>query len=90
MQQHFNENYIESDKYPKANFLGSYTGNVSMGKDGTYPVKIKGQLTLHGVTQTIDVPGIIEVKGDKVIGTSDFKLTPGDFNIKIPALVKEK
>lgn len=90
MQQHFNENYIESDKYPKANFIGAYTGDVNVGKDGTYPVQVKGQLTLHGVTQTIDVPATIEVKGNKLIGTSDFKLTPADFNIKIPALVREK
>ncbi|MCW3114910.1 MAG: hypothetical protein JWR18_3306 [Segetibacter sp.] len=90
MQEHFNENYIESDKYPKANFLGTYSGDVNVGKDGTYPVQIKGQLTLHGVTQTIDVPAIIEVKGNKLVGTSEFKLTPGDYNIKIPGLVKEK
>ena len=90
MQQHFNENYVESDKYPKTSFTGSYSGDVNTGKDGTYPVQIKGQLTLHGVTQNIDVPATIEVKGNKIIGTSDFKLTPGDFNIKIPALVKEK
>ena len=90
MQEHFNENYIESDKYPKADFLGTYTGDVNPGKDGTYPVQIKGKLTLHGVTQAIDVPATIEVKGGKLIGTSNFKLTPGDFNIKIPELVKEK
>lgn len=90
MQQHFNENYIESDQYPKANFIGAYTGDVTLGKDGTYPVQVKGQLTLHGVTQTIDVPATLEVKGNKLIGTSEFKLTPADFNIKIPALVRQK
>lgn len=90
MQQHFNENYIESDQYPKATFTGAYTGNVNTAKDGTYPVQIKGQLTLHGVTQTTDVPGSIEVKGNKLVGTSNFKLIPGDFNIKIPGLVREK
>lgn len=90
MQEHFNENYIESDKYPKANFLGTYTGDVTIGKDGTYPVQIKGQLTMHGVTQTIDVPAAIEVKGNKLTGSSNFKLTPADYNIKIPSLVKEK
>jgi len=90
MQEHFNENYIESDKYPKADFLGAYTGDVTTNKDGTYPVQIKGKLTLHGVTQNIDVPATIEVKGGKLIGTSNFKLTPGDFNITIPALVREK
>jgi hypothetical protein len=90
MQQHFNENYIESDKYPKADFLGAYTGDVTANKDGTYPVQIKGKLTLHGVTQTIEMPATIEVKGGKLIGTSNFQLTPGDFNITIPTLVREK
>lgn len=90
MQEHFNENYIESDKYPKANFVGAYTGDVNAGKDGTYPVQIKGQLTLHGVTQTINVPGTIEVKANKLTGNCDFKVTPADYNISIPALVKEK
>jgi hypothetical protein len=90
MQEHFNENYIESDKYPKADFLGSYTGEVNTTKDGIYPVQVKGQLTLHGVTQTIEAPAKIEVKANKLIGTADLKLTPGDFNIQIPALVREK
>jgi hypothetical protein len=90
MQEHFNENYIESDKYPKADFVGAYTGDVNENKDGAYPVQVKGKLTLHGVTQNIDVPATIEVKGGKLIGSSDFKLTPGDFNINIPALVREK
>ncbi len=90
MQEHFNENYIESDKYPKADFLGAYTGDVNTSKDGTYTVQIKGKLTLHGVTQAIDVPGTIEVKGGKLTGASEFKLTPGDFNINIPGLVREK
>jgi hypothetical protein len=90
MQEHFNENYIESDKYPKADFLGAYAGDVTANKDGTYPVQIKGKVTLHGVTQNIEVPATIEVKGGKLIGTSNFQLTPGDFNITIPALVREK
>ncbi len=90
MQEHFNENYIESDKYPKANFIGSYTGDVTMGKDGSYPVQVKGQLTLHGVTKTIDVPATLKVQSNKLTGASNFKLTPADFNIKIPALVREK
>ena len=90
MQEHFNENYIESDKYPKANFIGNYTGDVNWSKDGSYPVQVQGQLTLHGATQTINVPATLEVQGNKVTGKSTFKLTPGDFNIQIPALVREK
>lgn len=90
MQEHFNENYVESDKYPKASFVGNYTGDVNVSKDGTYPVQVKGQLTLHGVTKAIDIPATLKVAGNKVTGTSHFQLVPGDFNIQIPALVREK
>jgi polyisoprenoid-binding protein YceI len=90
MQDHFNEEYIESDKYPKAGFNGTYTGDVDITKNGAYKVEAQGQLTLHGVTKSITVPAIIEVKDGKLIGKATFKLTPSDFNIKIPALVKEK
>jgi len=90
MQQHFNENYVESDRYPKANFIGSYTGEVDTKKDGIYAVEVQGKLYLHGVTQQIVVPASIEVSNKKLIGTADFKLTPADFNIKIPSLVKDK
>jgi polyisoprenoid-binding protein YceI len=90
MQQHFNENYIESDKYPKGVFNGSYTGNVDLQKDGSYPVTVRGQLTLHGVTQTIEVPATMMVQNGKLVANSTFKLKPGDFNIKIPSLVREK
>jgi hypothetical protein len=90
MQQHFNENYIESDKYPKANFSGSYSGEVDLTRNGSYPVMVKGNLTLHGVTKNIEVPAVLEVKDGKLAGKSNFQLKPEDFNIKIPALVKDK
>jgi len=90
MQEHFNENYIESDKYPKASFTGNYTGDVNMSKDGTYRVQVKGQLTLHGVTINIETPATLAVKGNTLTGASDFKITPADFDIKIPSLVREK
>ena len=53
-------------------------------------MQAQGQLTLHGVTKSLNVPATIEVKGGKLIGKSDFKLTPGDFDIAIPSLVREK
>jgi polyisoprenoid-binding protein YceI len=90
MQQHFNENYVESDKYPKASFTGSYTGEVDWQKNGSYPVNVQGQLTLHGVTRSVTMPAIMDVQNGKLYGRSDFKLNPADFNIKIPSLVREK
>jgi polyisoprenoid-binding protein YceI len=90
MQEHFNENYAESDKYPKTNFSGTYTGNVDLTKNGTYDVQVQGQLTFHGVTQTINVPATLEVQAGKLTGKSDFKLKPSDYDIKIPSIVREK
>ncbi|MEI6950204.1 YceI family protein [Paraflavisolibacter sp. H34] len=90
MQTHFNENYAESDKYPKATFTGSYSGEVDFSKDGSYPVQVSGPLTFHGVTRNITVPATLEVKGGSLTGKSVFQLEPGDFNIKIPSLVREK
>jgi polyisoprenoid-binding protein YceI len=90
MQQHFNENYVESDKFPKATFSGTYTGNVDVTKPGTYPVRVSGDLTLHGVTRHIDVPATFQVQSGMLTGKTSFALKPEDFDIKIPALVREK
>ncbi len=90
MQTHFNENYVESDKYPKATFSGSCSGDMDLTKDGTYQVVIKGDLNLHGVTKPIETTAQLEVKNNHIKGSSAFKLKPEDFNITIPALVREK
>jgi hypothetical protein len=93
MQEHFNENYVESDKYPKSTFKGNVTNmkDVNLSKDGSYPVKVKGQLTLHGVTKEVEADGSLTVKGGAIVsGKSNFKVLLSDFNIVIPNLVKDK
>src|SRR6201995_1450534 len=90
MQEHFNENYVESDKYPKATFSGAYSGDITLTKDGVYKVTVKGNLTLHNVTKAIEIPATIEVKNGHLLGVADFKLKPEDFNISIPSLVRDK
>ena len=90
MQEHFNENYVESDKYPKANFTGAFTGDVPLNKDGSYKVTVKGSLNLHNVTKPVEIPATIEVKNGHLVGQADFKLKPEDFNISIPSLVRDK
>ncbi|MGV3656305.1 MAG: YceI family protein [Chitinophagaceae bacterium] len=90
MQQHFNENFVESDKYPKSTFTGNYTGNVDLTQNGTYNIQVNGDLILHGVTKNISVPATLQVQDKKLLGYSKFYLKPTDFNIKIPALVREK
>jgi YceI-like domain len=90
MQEHFNENYVESDKYPKATFSGLCSGEMDLSKDGTYQVVIKGELSLHGVTKTIETTAQLDVKKDHINGTSIFKVKPEDFNISIPGIVRDK
>jgi len=90
MQEHFNENYVESDKFPKATFSGTCSGDMDLSKDGTYQVVIKGDLTLHGVTKPVETTAQLEVKKGRIQGNSAFKLKPEDFNIGIPSIVREK
>ena len=90
MQEHFNENYVESDKYPKASFNGSFTGDFTPGKDGIYSVTVKGSLSLHNVTRPVDVPATLEVKGGQVVGKAVFAVKPEDYQINIPSLVRDK
>ena len=67
MQEHFNENYVESDKFPRSEFRGQVTNNgaVDYTKDGVYVAKVTGKLTIHGVTKDIEADGKITVKGGK-------------------------
>ena len=92
MQEHFNENYIESHKYPKAEFRGSIVNNneVNYTKDGAYPVKVRGQLSLHGVTREIEVPATLQVQGGKIDGSATFPIRVADYRITIPSLMKDK
>jgi polyisoprenoid-binding protein YceI len=90
MQEHFNENYVESDKYPKAGFSGSYTCSRSMDREGIYPIVVKGNLTLHGVTRTIEEPATLEIRSGSLLGNASFRLKPEDFNISIPSIVRDK
>jgi hypothetical protein len=86
MREHFNEKYMETDKFPKSTFQGKLVG-YEMGVTGEQKVKAVGKLTLHGVTKDIEVPGILEVNGDRAVMKSKFKIKLKDFNIKIPTIV---
>lgn len=90
MQEHFNENYVESDKFPKATFSGAYTENVDVTKEGTYQLNVNGRLTIHGVTRDVQFPATIVVKPGAILGSSSFKLNPADYNIDIPFIVRDK
>jgi hypothetical protein len=92
MQEHFNENYMESNKFPKAEYKGKITnlGDVNFRKDGTYNVKTAGKLTMHGVTKDVMANGTIVVKAGTATLKSKFSVAPKDYGIKIPAVTSSK
>ncbi len=91
MEEHFNENYMESDKYPKSTFKGQITDikKVDFAKDGVYKVTVKGDLTMHGVTKNISAPGEIIIEKGKLSTSSKFIVTLADYNISIPKIVQQ-
>jgi polyisoprenoid-binding protein YceI len=92
MQEHFNENYMESDKYPKSDFKGTIANpeTVNWAKDGVYKTTVKGKLTMHGTTNDVSVPGTVTIKGGTATIDAKFKVKPTDYKIKIPAVVQGK
>lgn len=89
MQKHFNENYMDSDKFPKAEFKGTIDkSKIKFAVDGTYTGKVTGKLTMHGVTKDITTTGTITVKGGVVSATSSFSITLDDYKIKSDKISK--
>lgn len=89
MMEHFNENYIESSKYPKAVFKGTIQNisSIKFTTNGTYIAKVKGNITLHGQTKEIETTGSIVVKDAKISLTANFTVIVADFKISIPTVV---
>ncbi|MBS7566795.1 YceI family protein [Mucilaginibacter sp. Bleaf8] len=90
MQEHFNENYMESDKYPNATFKGRIQEKIDVHKDGTYPVTVSGILDVHGIKQSRSIKGTVTVKNDAVSMASEFIVQCKDHQIDIPQLVFKK
>jgi hypothetical protein len=86
MQEHFNEKYLESDKFPKATFQGTLA-NVQMNSAEEQVVKATGKLTIHGVTKEVAFPGTFQHKNGKVIMTSTFMIRLEDYQVAIPQLM---
>ena len=91
MEEHFNENYIESDQFPKAMFKGKVANfDASKIPSGKSTFDVEGDLTLHGVTKKVKTKITFVQSGEKLISTCTFKVKPIDYNIKIPSVVKSK
>ncbi|MCL6523980.1 MAG: YceI family protein [Thermoflavifilum sp.] len=87
MQEHFNEDFMESDQYPFAEFKGNIVQVPDLSKDGSYPVQVQGNLTIHGVTKAYTVPATLTVKNQQVSGHAVFNVKLADHHIQIPRLL---
>ncbi|MBU3927404.1 MAG: YceI family protein [Bacteroidetes bacterium] len=92
MQEHFNENYVESDKYPNATFQGKVTNleAINFTTPGTYNAQVTGKLTIHNQTNNVGATGTFEVKKDVILGMTKFNILIADYNISIPGAVAGK
>ena len=91
MQEHFNENYVESEIFPKATFSGSILNNtdINYNAPGLYNVKVRGEMTIHGQTQSVSAEGTVKVGSVGIVCSTKFKLNPEDYKIKIPRTVRK-
>jgi polyisoprenoid-binding protein YceI len=92
MEEHFNENYMESTLYPKASYKGKITNlsAVNFAVNGQYTVQTEGDLTMHNVSKKVTAPGKITVQNGKITAQSTFKVLLSDYKIAIPGIVADK
>lgn len=89
-KEHFNENYIESSKFPEATFNGKIIEDADLTKDGSYTIRAKGNFTIHGVSQERIIKSAVTVRNGKMNLQSAFSVLLEDHNIPIPKVVKDK
>ncbi len=90
MQQHFNEIYLESEKYPTATFKGTYSENISIAKDGIYKIPLTGKFTIHGVDKMVTIPCNMKVNNGAIAFNTDFKLISKDYKISVPTILSQE
>lgn len=91
MEEHFNENYVESDKFPKATFTGKIAGfDASKLSSTAQTYTISGDLTLHGVTKKVSSSAKISKSGNTITISGNFNVKPSDFGIEVPSTVSKK
>jgi polyisoprenoid-binding protein YceI len=91
MEEHFNENYIESNKFPKASFSGKIVDfNISNLSSSDKIFNIKGTLIIRGIKKEVNIESTIKMLDNIIHLKADFSIIPEDFNIKIPSIVRKK
>lgn len=89
-REHFNEKYMETEKYPRARFAGKIVEPVDLAVDGQYDVRVKGELDIHGMKQTRIIKTSVTVRGGMIQIESRFFVPLADHNISIPSIVSQK
>jgi polyisoprenoid-binding protein YceI len=91
MQDHFNTQYLQSTQFPRADFKGNITNisSVNFAKDGSYPIQVKGDLTLHGVTQKVSASGTLVIAKGKPLAKANFPLIIKDFGVNAPDVTEK-
>lgn len=88
MQEHYNENYMESDKFPSSVLDMTIVEDIDLTKDGTYDVTLKGTVEMHGVKKEREIKGKLTIKnGVPYQATATFDVQLADHDIKIPKAV---
>ena len=89
MEEHFNENYLESDKYPKAQFSGKIKdfSNLDFSKAGSFEAVVEGLIEIHGVKKTLKTIVRFESSADRLLANTQFDIVVDDFDVDIPKLV---
>lgn len=89
-REHFLENYMEAELFPKATFVGNIIDPIDWDKQGISNFRTKGKLTIHGVSQECIIKVQLVTEGEVRKFKSDFNVMLKDYNIEIPRLVKQK
>jgi hypothetical protein len=87
---HFNENYLESEKYPNATFEGKIIEDIDFNTPGEHRVRAKGILGIHGIKQNRIIRSTLKIQKDEILINSTFTVPLADHNIKIPSIVSQK
>jgi hypothetical protein len=91
MQKHFNEEYVESEKYPRASFSGTIQNikSIDFSKEGKYTAKVVGTLTMHGVTKPVQTSAILTIGKGKIAATATMSINMSDFKIDASAVTEK-
>ncbi len=87
MQEHFNEEYMETGKYPYSTFTGKVNEKLDYTKNGENKVTVSGTMDMHGVKNKITIPGTITIQNGKLFLKAVFYIKPADYKIKVPSLM---